>query len=123
MANLMNKPNVKPFLSGKPLFMLMDGHAMVHRAWHAIQNPLTLKNTNQDVRAVYGFTNALIRAIQEWRPSHCAIAFDMPGPTFRHAKYSAYKAQRPKTPEELISQFPLVRKLVEAFGIPIKGLA
>ena len=119
MANLMNKSNVKPFLSGKPLFMLMDGHAMVHRAWHAIQNPLTLKNTNQDVRAVYGFTNALIRAIQEWRPSHCAIAFDMPGPTFRHVKYSEYKAQRPKTPEELISQFPLVRKLVEAFGIPI----
>ena len=119
MVNSKNDSNVKPMLSGRPLLMLMDGHAMVHRAWHGIPNPLTLKNTDQDVRAVYGFTNALIRAVQEWRPSHCAIAFDMPGPTFRHLKYSEYKAQRPRTPDELKSQFPFVRRLVETFRIPI----
>ena len=108
-----------PLLPEKPLLMLMDGHAMVHRAWHAIQMPLTLSKTDEDVRGVYGFANAFIKAIQEWRPTHCAIAFDLPTPTFRHLLYDEYKAQRPSTPPELRAQFPWVRRLMEAFNIPI----
>jgi DNA polymerase-1 len=99
--------------------MLMDGHAMVHRAWHAIQTPLTLSKTDEDVRGVYAFVNTFIKAIQEWRPTHCAIAFDMSAPTFRHLKYADYKAQRPETPQDLRAQFPWVRRLMEAFSIPI----
>ena len=99
--------------------MLMDGHAMVHRAWHAIPAPLTLSKTEEDVRGVYGFANAFIKAMQEWRPTHCAIAFDMSAPTFRHIQYADYKAQRPETPQELQAQFPWVRRLMEAFNIPI----
>jgi DNA polymerase-1 len=113
------KSDPAPLLPEKPLLMLMDGHAMVHRAWHAIQNPLTLSKTDEDVRGVYGFANAFMRAIQEWRPTHCAIAFDLPAPTFRHRLYDEYKAQRPSTPPELRAQFPWVRRLMEAFGIPI----
>lgn len=99
--------------------MLMDGNAMVHRAWHAIQNPLILSTTNQDVRGVYGFLNAFLRAVKEWSPSYCAIAFDLPGPTFRHLMYPAYKAQRPHTPDDLRAQFPLVRRVMEAFKVAI----
>ena len=99
--------------------MLMDGNAMVHRAWHAIQNPLTLSTTNQDVRGVYGFLNAFLRALQEWNPTYCAIAFDLPGPTFRHRMYPAYKAHRPHTPDDLRAQFPLVRRVMEAFKVAI----
>ena len=113
------KAEPAPLLPERPLLMLMDGHAMVHRAWHAIPTPLTLSKTEEDVRGVYGFANAFIKAIQEWRPTHCAIAFDMSAPTFRHIKYADYKAQRPETPQELRGQFPWVRRLMEAFSIPI----
>ncbi len=101
------------------LLMLMDGHAMVHRAWHAIPYPLTLATTLEDVRGVYAFTNAFLKAIQEWRPTHCAIAFDLPSPTFRHQMFTEYKAHRPPTPDDLRAQFPWVRKLMEAFNVPI----
>jgi DNA polymerase-1 len=113
------KAEPTPLLPERPLLMLMDGHAMVHRAWHAIPAPLTLSKTEEDVRGVYGFANAFIKAIQEWQPTHCAIAFDMPGPTFRHLKYADYKAQRPETPQDLRGQFPWVRRLMEAFSVPI----
>ena len=106
-------------ITEKPLLMLMDGHALVHRAWHAIQSPLTVRSTGEDVRGVYGFTNAFIKAITEWKPTHCAIAFDLPTPTFRHAQFAEYKAQRPEMPQDLRAQFPWIRRLVEAFQIPI----
>ena len=80
--------------------MLMDGHALVYRAWYAIQTPLTIPSSGQDVRGVYGFINAQIKSINEWQPSHCAIAFDLPTPTFRHLQYPAYKAQRPESSED-----------------------
>lgn len=103
----------------KPLLMLMDGHAMVHRAFHAIQQPMTVRSTGEEVRGVYGFTNTFLRALQDWHPTHCAIAFDMRGPTFRHVEFEAYKAQRPEAAPELQAQFPKVRRLMEAFNIPI----
>ena len=108
-----------PLLPERPLLMLMDGHAMVHRAWHAIQSPLTLQSTSEDVRGVFAFANTFIRAIQEWRPTHCAIAFDMAAPTFRHIRFADYKAQRPATPPDLRNQFPWVKRMMETFNVPI----
>ena len=106
-------------LEGKPLLMLMDGHALVHRAWHAIREPLTVRATGEDVRGVYGFVNSFIRSLQDWEPTHCAIAFDLPVPTFRHERFKEYKAHRPPTPPELRSQFERIRQLIEAFEIPV----
>ncbi len=103
----------------KPLLMLMDGHALVHRAWHAIQQPLNVRSTGEEVRAVFGFLNIFLRAISEWKPTHCAITFDLSAPTFRHIQYEQYKAHRPQTPDELRNQFKRVRQLVEAFDIPV----
>ena len=99
--------------------MLIDGHAMVYRAWHAIQQPLTLSTTGEDVRAVFGFLNIFFRALEEWKPKYCAIAFDMKGPTFRHEIYEHYKANRPKMPAELRPQFNHVRNIIKSFSIPI----
>ena len=109
----------KSMLDAKPLLMLMDGHALVHRAWHAIREPLTVSATGEDVRGVYGFVNSLLSNLQEWQPTHCAIAFDLPAPTFRHKRYEDYKAHRPPTPPELRSQFDHVRQLIDAFEIPV----
>ena len=101
--------------------MLMDGHAMVHRAWHAIQQPMTTR-TGEEVRGVRGFASTFLKVIADWQPTHCAIAFDLPGPTFRHQQFQEYKAQRPEAPEELHLQFGRVRQLMEAFNVPIYGL-
>ena len=106
-------------LQPKSLLLLMDGHAMVHRAFHAIQQPMTTRGTREEVRGVFGFMNTFLKALSEWSPTHCAIAFDMHGPTFRHLQYKEYKAQRPQTAPELEAQFPRVRQLMQAFGVAI----
>ncbi|MFC1938803.1 DNA polymerase I [Chloroflexota bacterium] len=102
----------------KPLLVLFDGNALIHRAFHALP-PLTVSKTGEMVGAVYGFTLMLLKAISELKPTHCAIAFDMKAPTFRHQLFSEYKAHRPPAPEELISQLGRVRELVKTFNIPI----
>jgi DNA polymerase-1 len=106
-------------LPEKPLLFLMDGHALVHRAWHAIREPMNVSSTGEDVRAVYGFLNTFLRSLSDWNPTHCAIAFDLPAPTFRHLQFKEYKAQRPPTPPELRSQFAHIRRLMDVLGIPI----
>ncbi len=106
-------------LDRAPLLILMDGHALVHRAWHAIRQPLTVQATGEEVRAVYGFLNSFLRTLSDWQPTHCAIAFDLPEPTFRHREFADYKAHRPPTPPELRGQFARIRQLVAVFGIPV----
>ena len=104
-----------------PLLMLMDGHAMVYRAFHAIsvQAHLSVSATGEDTTAVVGFTNTFLRALLDWQPTYCAIAFDTPAPTFRHQRFEEYKAQRPATPPELRHQFDRVKQLMHGFGVPI----
>ena len=106
-------------LKKNPLLILLDGNALVHRAWHAIRQPLTVSSTGEDVRAVYGFLNSFLKTLSDWNPTHCAIAFDVSAPTFRHIEFEDYKAQRPPTPPSLIDQFKRVHQLMEAFNIPI----
>ncbi len=98
--------------------MLFDGNALLHRAYHALP-PLTVRQTGESVGAVYGFALMLLKVINELKPSHYAIAFDMKGPTFRHELFDQYKAQRPETPQELVGQLGRVKQLVTAFNIPI----
>ena len=108
-------------VSEKPLLMIMDGHAMVHRSFRAIatQRHLTVSTTGEDVTGVYGFTNVFLRALQDWKPTHVAIAFDTPAPTFRHQRFEEYKAQRQPSPPELRPQFGRVKELMQAFGVPV----
>jgi DNA polymerase-1 len=101
----------------KPLLLLFDGNALVHRAFHALP-PLTQPKTGELVNAVYGFASTLLKVFADFKPTHWAIAFDRPTPTFRHEMFEEYKAQRPATPEELKSQIKKVHRLVEAFHIP-----
>ncbi len=105
----------------QPLLMIMDGHAMVHRSFRAIsqQRNLTSSATGEDTTGVYGFTNVFLRALQEWNPAYCAIAFDTSAPTFRHQQFEDYKAQRPPSPPELRPQFDRVKQLMAAFGVPV----
>jgi DNA polymerase-1 len=103
----------------QPLLLLMDGHALVHRAFHAITTSLTIRKTGEEVRGVYGFANTFLKVLEDRRPTHCAIAFDLPTPTIRHKAFAAYKAQRPSMPDDLRGQFPWIKQLLEAFQVPI----
>ena len=105
--------------SGENLLIVIDGHALIHRSFHAIQQPLTVSSSGEDVRAVYGFINAFIRSLSDWNPSHIVITFDLPSPTFRHEMFDEYKAHRPPTPPELRGQFDRVRQLMSTFKVPI----
>ncbi|MEA1872219.1 MAG: DNA polymerase I [Chloroflexota bacterium] len=102
----------------KPLLLLFDGNALVHRAFHALP-PLTQPKTGELVNAVYGFASTLLKVFADFKPTHWAVAFDRPTPTFRHEMFEEYKAQRPAMPEELKGQIKKVHQLVEAFHIPV----
>lgn len=115
----MNTHDTNPLTQEKPLLILMDGHAMVYRAFYAIQQPMNISGTGEDVRGVFGFLNSFLRTLTELRPTHSAITFDLSKPTFRHHEYSEYKAQRPPSPPELKAQFPHVRRAMTALGVPI----
>ncbi|MBW4839548.1 MAG: DNA polymerase I [Paenibacillaceae bacterium] len=95
--------------------ILIDGNSIIYRAFFAMP-PLT-NSSGLHTNAVYGFTNMLLRLIQEERPTHMLVAFDAGKVTFRHEGYQEYKGGRDKTPSELSEQFPLMRELLESFGI------
>ena len=101
----------------KPLLVLFDGNALIHRAFHALPS-LSVTKTGEATGAVFGFANMVIKVLTEFKPTHCAVAFDYPAPTFRHLEFAEYKAQRPPMPEELKSQFHRVHQLVKALNIP-----
>jgi len=98
--------------------VLIDGHAILYRAFHALPITLTTPD-NKPVNAVYGFIKMLLKVISDLKPSHLAVAFDRPKPTFRKKLFKDYQAKRPKTPDDLIAQIDLVHQVVETMGIPI----
>jgi DNA polymerase-1 len=99
--------------------MLLDGNGLIYRGYYAlIQTPLTTSK-GELVNAVFGFTNIVLRAIQDVKPDAVAIAFDLGKPTFRHERFEEYKATRQRMPDELRDQFPKVREVVAALGFPV----
>jgi len=100
-----------------PIFILLDGNALIHRAYHALP-PLTSKS-GELVNAVYGVALTLLSVLEKFHPEYIAASFDLAGPTFRHEKFADYKATRVKAPDELYAQIPRVKELVRAFNIPI----
>lgn len=101
----------------KKKLVLIDSNAIIHRAYHALP-PLTTKK-GELVNAVYGFTSVLLNVLSRFKPDYIMAAFDLKEPTFRHKEFKEYKATRVKAPDDLYEQIPRVKKIVEAFNIPI----
>jgi len=98
--------------------VLIDGHAILHRAYHAF--PLTLKTRRGElVNAVYGFTRILLTVLEDLKPDFLAVAFDLPEPTFRHQEYVGYQIQRPEMDRELVGQIERVYQMVKTLNIPV----
>ena len=107
--------------SDPPTLLLIDGHALVYRAFFAM--PALTNSRGELTNAAYGFTSMLLRAFADHRPAYAIAAFDPPGPTFRHQEMAAYKAQRPEMPADLRPQVGWAREIVAALGIPNVELA
>ena len=101
----------------KKKLVLIDGNALVHRAFHAL--PPLRSPKGIITNAVFGFSSILIRIIKDFNPKYIAATFDLPGPTFRHKQFEEYKAKRVKAPQELYDQIPIVKDLLTKMGIPI----
>ncbi len=103
----------------KPSLFLIDGYALLYRVYFAfLRNPLTTPE-GENVSAVYGFLNSLLKIIREHEPGYLGLVFDTKEPTFRHEIYPEYKATREKMPEDLVDQIPYVRDIAEAMRIPV----
>ena len=100
--------------------LLIDGNAVLHRAYHALP-PLTTK-TGDPVNAVYGFISMLLRLVTDLKPTHVAVCFDTPKPTFRHSEYVGYQANRPRMDSDLGPQFQIAYDVLTAMQIPIYKL-
>lgn len=98
--------------------VLIDGNAIIHRAYHALPKTMTTRRGEQ-TNAVYGFTTTLIKVLENLHPEYIAASFDLAGPTFRHKDYADYKATRVKADQELYDQIPRVKELTKKMNIPI----
>jgi len=102
----------------RPKLMIIDGHALIHRSFHALPTTLTTKD-GTIVNAVYGFTSFLLKAFLEFKPEYVALTLDRKAPTFRHEEFAEYKGTRTAAPDELYEQVPIVKEVAEALDIPI----
>lgn len=98
-------------------FLVLDGSSLIFRAFYALPPDLS-DSHGQPTGAIFGFSNMLTKLIAEQQPDLMALAFDKSRHTFRTERYADYKGTRDKTPEELLSQFPLLREFAANMGIP-----
>lgn len=110
-----NKPVAKK--NGTERLVLLDTHAILHRAYHAI--PDFSSSKGEPTGALYGLTSMLLKLINELKPDYIVACRDLPGPTKRHELFEAYKAKRVKAEPELIRQLERAPEVFKAFGIPM----
>lgn len=112
-------PTPPPDLTGKTVYAI-DSNSLIFQVFHAI--PEMTSPRGEPVNAVFGFTRDLLFLLEKKKPDYLFCAFDMSGPTFRHDLYEGYKGQRSEMPSELRPQFPSIRRMIAALGIPILEL-
>lgn len=106
------KENVK-----KKRLVLLDAHAIIHRAYHAL--PEFTSSKGEPTGALYGLAAMLLKMIQDLKPDYLVACYDLPGPTYRHEVYEGYKGKRPQLEESLSQQLNRSRDVFAAFNISI----
>ena len=100
--------------------LLLDAYALIFRAFYAMIRSPRVTSTGIDTSAVFGFVNTLQDLLKREQPTHIAVCFDPPGgKTFRHENYEPYKANREKTPEGILVAVPYIKRILQAYRIPI----
>src|SRR3989338_1464035 len=99
------------------ILVLIDAHALIHRAYHALPDFHAKDGT--PTGALYGLASILLKLIKDLKPDSLVACYDLPGPTFRHEAYKEYKGTRVKADEDLIAQLQSSREIFAGLGIPI----
>ncbi|MCZ7556570.1 MAG: DNA polymerase I [Bacteroidia bacterium] len=97
---------------------LIDGMAIAYRAYFAFINRPLINSKGLNTSALFGFVSTLDKILSDEKPDHIAVVFDTKHPTFRHERYTEYKATREKMPEDMVEQLPWLKRIVEAYNIP-----
>lgn len=105
-------------MAEKKLFLL-DAMALLYRAHFAFIKAPRVTSTGMNTSAIFGFTNSILDILNKEQPTHLGVAYDLPGPTFRHEEFPEYKANREEQPEDLTVAIPYSKKLLKALNIPI----
>ncbi len=103
----------------KSKVFLLDAYALIYRSYYAFINRPITNSKGQNTSAIYGFVKSLQELIRLENPTHLAVAFDPAGLTFRSDLYAPYKAQRPPTPDDIKLSVPIIKKILEAYNIPV----
>ena len=98
--------------------LLIDAYAMIYRAYYAFIRVPRINSKGENTSAIFGFLITLDDLIKRVQPTHLAVVFDPPGPTFRHEAYEQYKAQREETPEDIRRAVPIIKQILRAKNIP-----
>ncbi|MCC8147143.1 MAG: DNA polymerase I [Bacteroidales bacterium] len=98
---------------------LLDAYALIYRAYYALIKVPRVNSKGFNTSAVFGFVNTLEEVLRKEDPTHIGVAFDPSGPTFRHEAYKEYKAHREETPEVIRESVPIIKKIIQAYNIPI----
>lgn len=107
-----------PAPAPRPRLFLLDGMALVYRAHFAFATRPIRTSKGMNTSALFGFINTLLDLLENWHPTHLAVALDTSAPTQRHREFPEYKAQREEMPEELSAALPHLRRVLDAFRIP-----
>lgn len=99
--------------------VLIDAYPIIFGSYYALMNKPMRNSKGENTSIVYGFVNKLEMILKDYTPSHIAVVFDSAAKTFRHEAYPEYKAQRQATPEEIHASVPVIKKIVEAYNIPV----
>ena len=102
----------------KKLFLL-DAMALIYRAYFALSKNPRMTSYGLNTSAIIGFANSLYDVLKNQKPTHIAVAFDSRKPTVRHEVYKEYKANREEMPEDIATALPYIKRLIEAFNIPV----
>lgn len=95
--------------------IIIDGNSLINRAFYGMPDLTTRDGIHTN--AVFGFLKMLNKLVEEYKPTHISVAFDMKAPTFRHLEYKEYKAQRKGMPSELAQQMPILKEVLDAYNI------
>ena len=99
--------------------ILLDAYALIYRAYYALIHSPRINSKRMNTSAIFGFVNTLEEVLKRENPDFIGVAFDPKGGTFRHEIYPAYKAQREETPEDIRVAVPYIKKILEAYRIPV----
>ncbi len=103
----------------RPTLYLLDAYALIYRAYYAFIRAPRVNSKGLNTSAMFGFTNTLVDVLNNYKPTHIAVAFDISGPVFRNDQFPEYKANREETPDDIKISIPYIRQIVEGFNIPI----